>query len=96
LAVRREEALKINPETAEVEWEYACTMDPYGVLDEWELPEEFRLIGRAYFARAPGSAVWVAFRDLPQAVRSALRGGARPNNRQVQPAELEWLEWPFA
>ena len=34
---------------------YAQTLDPYGVMDEWELPEEFDQIGREHFARAPGS-----------------------------------------
>ena len=27
---------------------YAQTLDPYGVLDEWELPEEFDHVGREY------------------------------------------------
>jgi hypothetical protein len=54
LAIRREEALKIDPETAEVFWTYAQTLDPYGVKDEWELPEEFHQVGREYFTRAPG------------------------------------------
>jgi hypothetical protein len=39
LAVRKEAGLKIDPETAEVDWDYGQTLDPYGVLDEWELPE---------------------------------------------------------
>jgi len=43
-------------------------LDPYNVLDEWELPEEFHQVGREYFARAPGSDVWVHFSDLPDAV----------------------------
>jgi hypothetical protein len=34
LAIRKKEALKIDPETAEVGWWYAQTLDPYGVLDE--------------------------------------------------------------
>jgi len=72
LAIRKEEALKIAPETAEVELCYAQTLDPYGVLDEWELPEEFHQVGRAYFARAPGSDIWVNFRDLPRETRDKL------------------------
>ena len=31
LASRKEAGLKIDPETAEVEWTYAQTLDPYGV-----------------------------------------------------------------
>ena len=49
LAIRKEEGLKIDPETAEVYWSYEQVLDPYGVLDEWELPEEFYCVGRAVF-----------------------------------------------
>ena len=70
LASRKEAGLKIDPETAEVDWTYAQTLDPYGVYPE--LPEECQQIGREYFARAPGSDVWVWFGDLPDAIRSAL------------------------
>ena len=52
---------------------YAQTLDPYGVLDEWELPEEFHQVGREYFARAPGSDVWVGFGDLPEQTLERLR-----------------------
>jgi hypothetical protein len=70
LAIRKEAGLHINPETAEVDWAYAQTLDPYGV--EPNLPEECQQIGRAYFARSPGSDVWVHFWDLPAATRDAL------------------------
>ena len=30
LAIRKEAGLKLDPETAEVEWCYAQTLDPYG------------------------------------------------------------------
>ena len=72
LAIRKEEALRIDPETAEVDWSYEQTLDPYDVLDEWELPGEFHQVGREYFARNPGSDIWVVFGDLPRAVRDAL------------------------
>ena len=62
----------IYPETAEVTWWYAQTLDPYGVSDEWELPEEFHRVGREYFARAPGSKIWVEFGDLPAETRKHL------------------------
>ena len=70
LASRKEAGLKIDPETAEVEWTYTQTLDPYGVYPE--LPEEYRQVGREYFARSPGSDVWVLFGDLPDAIESAL------------------------
>jgi hypothetical protein len=38
LAIRKEAGLKINPKTAEVEWRYALTLDPWGVYPD--LPEE--------------------------------------------------------
>jgi hypothetical protein len=72
LAIRKKAGLKIDPETAEVDWSYAQTLDPYGVKDEWELPEEFHQVGREYFARAPGSDIWVEFGDLPRETRDKL------------------------
>jgi hypothetical protein len=86
LAIRKEEALKIDPETAEVDWSYAQTLDPYGVLDEWELPEEFHQVGREYFAHAPGSDVWVWFGDLPK--QTVKRLEQRGKSAFVD-------EWPF-
>ena len=76
LAIRKEAGLKIDPETAEVDWAYAQTLDPYGVYDEWELPEENHQVGREYFARSPGSDIWVSFVDLPDGVREKLWGKA--------------------
>jgi hypothetical protein len=67
LAIRKEAGLKIDPETAEVHWGYGQTLDPYGV--DPDLPEELQQIGREYFARSPGSDVWVHFGDLPETVR---------------------------
>jgi hypothetical protein len=61
LAIRKKAGLKINPETAEVDWCYAQTLDPYGVYPE--LPEECQQVGREYFARSPGSDIWVHLDD---------------------------------
>jgi hypothetical protein len=72
LAIRKEEGLKIDPETAEVIWLYAEDLDPYGVMDEWELPWEFRQVGRNCFTRAPGSDIWVWSGDLPDEAREKL------------------------
>src|SRR5437016_7650982 len=69
LAIRREAALQIDPETAEVMWKHANMADPYGVYPD--CPEE--CIGRVYFARPSGSDVWVCFDDLPDATVNALR-----------------------
>src|SRR5438132_170649 len=52
-ALRKGVGLQIDPETAEVEWTYAQTLDPYG--DGLDLPEEYQQVGREYFARSPGS-----------------------------------------
>ena len=87
LAIRKEEALNIDPDTAEVEWRYRQTLDPYGVGRD--LPEECQQVGRAYFARSPGSDVWVWFGDLPEKVRDALF--ERHKSKLVFPAGLEFL-----
>jgi hypothetical protein len=91
LEIRKKEALRIDPETAEVTWWYAQTLDPYGVLDEWELPEEFHQVGREYFACAPGSKIWVEFGDLPAETRKHLWN--RDSCKLAFPAGLEDL--PF-
>jgi hypothetical protein len=85
LAIRNEEALKIDPTTAEVEWTYAQTLDPYGVYPD--LPEEHRQVGREYFARSPGSDIWVWFGDLPEATKHAL--WERHKSKLAFPAGLE-------
>lgn len=48
----------------------AQTEDPYGVVPD--LPEQRQLVGREYFARSPGSDIWVWFSDLPKATKRAL------------------------
>jgi hypothetical protein len=70
LATRKEAGLRIDPETAEARWEHGQVCDPYGV--DPNLPEEYQCIGRNYFARSPGSNVWVSFYDLPEVTRVAL------------------------
>jgi len=85
LALRKEAGLKIDPETAEVEWTYAQTLDPYGVYRD--LPEDCQQVGREYFARSPESDVWVNFEDLPEATRDAL--WKRHHSKLAFPAGLE-------
>lgn len=70
LQIRKDAGLKIDAETAEVTWTYAQTLDPYGV--DPDLPEELRQVGRAYFARSPGSEIWVWFGDLSDEVGDRL------------------------
>jgi hypothetical protein len=70
---------QIDPENAEVRWRFGQVVHPYGV--DPDLPPEFDCVGRCYFARAPGSRVWVEFGDLPEATRQALwiRAGRPPS-----------------
>jgi hypothetical protein len=70
LALRKQTAPTINPETAEVAWVYGLTLDCYGVHPD--LPEDLQQVGREYFARSPGSEIWVSFGDLPEATRESL------------------------
>src|SRR4051812_28398747 len=71
LEIRKAEGLKTDPETAEVEWTYGYTMNPYG--GQKDLPDEYKQIGRLYFARAPDSDISVSFADLPEAVTRSLQ-----------------------
>jgi hypothetical protein len=87
LASRKEAGLKIDPETAEVCWEYAQVVDPYGVYPD--LPAEDQQVGRAYFARSPESDIWVEFGDLPDETRNAL--WERHKSQFAFPAGLEDL-----
>ena len=91
LAIRKEAARQIDPETAEVDWWYVQTMDPYGV--DPDLPEECQQIGRGYFACSPGSDVWVSFYDLPEATAEALWAKKSEwNERSTRDEDdLSWL-----
>ena len=86
LAIRKEAGLHINPETAEVDWNYAQTFDPYGV--DPDIPEEYQQVGREFFARSPESDVWVWFGDLPTATREAL--WSRHSRKLAFPAGLSF------
>jgi hypothetical protein len=86
LAIRKEAGLHINPETAEVDWTYAQTFDPYGV--DPDIPEEYQQVGREFFARSPESDVWVWFGDLPTATREAL--WSRHSRKLAFPAGLSF------
>ena len=83
LQIRAEEALKIDPETAETDWGYG-TGDPYKLFPT---PEEYPDIGREYWARRPGSDIWVSFDDLPDVTREAIWD--RHKRKLAFPAGLE-------
>lgn len=70
LAIRKKAARQIDPGTAEVDWCYGQVLDPYGIKPE--PPEELWQVGREYFARSPGSKIWVWFGDLPRSTERAL------------------------
>jgi hypothetical protein len=70
LALRVAEAKLIDPASAKVCWQHGYVSDPYD-LDS-DLPDEFKQVGRVYFARRPDSDIWVCFYDLPHDVRDAL------------------------
>ena len=70
-AIRKEAELRIDPNTAEVIWHRALILDPYG--DGFEIPEEGQCYGRVFFARSPGSDIWVSFYDLPEETVTVLR-----------------------
>lgn len=79
LAVRKEEGLKIDPETAEVWWQHGYVVDPYGLYDD--LSAEEKCVGRNYFARNRGSNISVSFHDLPDATRAKLWDRIRAESR---------------
>ncbi len=89
-AWRRAAGLHIDPETAEVLWNYTQVLDPYGIWPD--IPEECDCVGRSYFARSPGMDVWVEFGDLPDATRDAL--WQKHESQLAFPAGLDFI--PFA
>jgi len=70
LQIRKDAGLELDPETAEVTWSYAQTLDPHGVSPD--VPEDLHQVGREYFARSPGSDIWVSFGDLPHETEDTL------------------------
>jgi hypothetical protein len=74
LAILKEAALHIDPASAEVEWIYAE-----------QVIGSYREVWREYFARSPGSDIWVWFGDLPAETQKSLWEKHRPKcgRRQV-------------
>jgi hypothetical protein len=91
LAVRQEEAVRINPDTAEVWMDYGRCSDPYNLYPEmpdWALFACDRgacdgQLNELYFVRRPLGKVWVWVGSLSEEVRNALLSGL----------DLERLEW---
>ena len=82
---RKQEGLKIDPETAVVCMWYSEAIDPYGI--DPLLPRELKdYYVKTWFVRSPGSDIWVEFGDLPDATERAL--DAKPP--AVDPEELLW------
>ena len=80
LAIRKEAGLKIDPETAEVMWTYAQTLDPYGVYPD--LPVECDCVGREYLPVFPEATFGSAFATCPKRFattcgKSTVRGTMR-------------------
>jgi hypothetical protein len=86
LTMRKEEALKIDPETAEVFWQHGSVRNPYGLHP---VPYEEDFIWENYFARSPSSEVWVLFDDLPKAVCDRLWARIKAGDFDNDP--LDWL-----
>ena len=57
----RQDAERIDSETAVMDWSYAQTLDPYGLT---ELPPECQQVGREYFLCHPGKVKVVHVDDV--------------------------------
>ena len=69
---RREAGLKIDPEAAEVFVDIREIWDPY-YIDPLRPRELKGYPAKTWFARSPGSDVWVYSADLPVATKRALQ-----------------------
>ena len=76
LAKRKEAGRQLDPKTAQVSWEYVRQADPYRIFSD--LPGHARDVSFEYFARSPGSDIWVHRDDLPKSTRRALENRPHP------------------
>ena len=61
-----------------------------------DLPEEYQTIGRVYFARSPGSEIWVDYGDLPVKTLAALRGSEQERRSlKAYDAMFNDMDWLF-
>jgi hypothetical protein len=87
VAIRKEAGLGIDPVTAEVDWEFG------DVLDHRVHPDaRAGCIGRIYFARSPGSDIWVCFYDLPKKAREELWDRIDKGLARFREFDLDFLE----
>jgi hypothetical protein len=66
--IRRQEGLKLDPETAVVTSHYTDEIDPYGIYQQVYKHADgggCGVIGRSDFARAPDSDIWVECGEIP-------------------------------
>jgi len=76
LAERKKAGRQLDPNTAPVSWEYVYQDDPYRIFSD--LPGHARDVSFEYFARSPGSDIWVHRDDLPKSTRRALENRPHP------------------
>jgi hypothetical protein len=76
LAKRKEAGRRLDPKTAQVSWEYVRQFDPYRIYSD--LPGHAHDVSFEYFARSPGSDIWVHRDDLPKSTRRALESRPHP------------------
>ena len=94
LAIRKEAGKTIDPQTAEVMWKYGLIVDPYGV--HTDIMDEEKCVGRVYFARSPGSDIWVSYYDLPAETLTVLRKcGQERRALEAFEREFEEMAWLF-
>jgi hypothetical protein len=93
LALVKEASLAINPATAEVTWSVGNAFDPYRITDADDVPPFFRQL---YWARSPGSDIWVEAHDLPDETREVLLRLAKEKQRveleDNRPRRLPWMD----
>ena len=96
LGLVKQAGLAINPETAEVQCFQANYFDPYGIIG-MDLPEEcLDSQTKLYFARSPGSDLWVEFDDLPDETREALLKLAKGKQQLEVEANKNGPSWMIA
>jgi len=96
-AERRAAGLRIDPARADVWFEYAQVLDPYG--DDPNLPDEYYCVGREWFAANPDEKIRVHFSDLPATTRDQLeekRQTARGGRRSSHFCKQTRLGFPLA
>jgi hypothetical protein len=86
LEARKSAGSSIDLANVEVDWKFGNPGDPYGVRPDW--PDENRMVGRVYFARSPGSDIWVWFGDLPNEVSDKLWAMIKSGKIKSQPDDL--------